>query len=94
MDATINDVEALKDFRNKMLDTVDDLMKQLRRTDNAIENVARTWKDTQFEQFRDNFNEDKEKIKPLSDDIEEFEDNVHNLEKILREYLESTNNIY
>lgn len=93
MDATINDVEALKDIRNKMLDTVEDLMKQLRRTDNAIENVARTWKDTQFEQFRDNFNEDKEKIKPLSDDIEEFEDNVHYLENILREYLESLNNI-
>lgn len=93
MDATINDVEALKDFRNKMIDTVEDLMKQLRRTDNAIENVARTWKDIQFEQFRDNFNEDKEKIKPLSDDIEAFEDNVYYLENILREYLESLNNI-
>lgn len=93
MDATINDVEALKDFRNKMLDTVEDLMKQLRRTDSAIENVARTWKDSQFEQFRDNFNKDKEKIKPLSDDIKEFEDNVYYLEKILRDYLNSTNNI-
>lgn len=93
MNATINDVEALKDFRNKMLDTVEELMKQLARTDSAIENVARTWKDTQFERFRDNFNEDKEKIKPLADDIEEFEDNVRYLEKILREYLESANNI-
>ncbi|MDE5561673.1 MAG: hypothetical protein K2J00_07755 [Bacteroidaceae bacterium] len=93
MDATINDVEALKVFRNKMLDAVENLMQQLRRTDAAIENVACTWKDSQFETFRDNFNEDKEKIKPLSDDIEEFEDNVHYIERILREYLESINNI-
>ena len=83
MYATIYDPEVLKDFCNKMLDTVEDLMKQLRRTDSAIENVARTWKDTQFEQFRDNFNEDKEKIKLLSDDIEELEDWCHNIRHYL-----------
>ncbi len=93
MNATINDVDALKKFRDDMLDTVDDLMKQYKKTEDAIENVARTWRDSQFRDFKVHFEEDKDKIKPLSEDIKEFEENVYDLEKILREYLGLANNM-
>lgn len=93
MNAIINDVEALKKFREGMLDTVDDLMKQYKKTENAIENVARTWRDSKFRDFKVHFEEDKDKIKPLSEKIKEFEENVYDLEKILRRYLELANNM-
>jgi hypothetical protein len=89
MDGIINDVESLHKFRNEMLDTVEDLQKQLKTTEGAIEDVAQTWKDSQFVKFKTGFEEDKELINPLCKKIEEFEGEVlHPLENILREYLE------
>lgn len=85
----INDVDSLKKFRNELLDTVDDLRAQLKKTESAIDNVAKTWKDSQFVKFHEVFEEDKEKINPLCKAIEEFEGDVlFPLEKILRKYLE------
>ena len=85
----INDVDSLQKFRNELLDTVDDLRTQLKKTEGAIEDVAKTWKDTQFVKFHEGFKEDKEKINPLCKAIEEFENDVLlPLEKILRRYLD------
>jgi phage-related tail protein len=89
MDGIINDVESLHKFRNKLLDTVDDLKTQLKTTEGAVEDVSKTWKDSQFVQFKDGFEQDKDTINPLCKKIEEFENDVlHPLENILREYLE------
>jgi hypothetical protein len=89
MDGIINDVHSLHKFRNKLLDTVDDLQKQLKITEGAVEDVAKTWKDSQFVKFKDGFEQDKEQLTPLCKKIEEFEGDVlHPLENILREYLE------
>ena len=89
MDGIINDVDSLKKFRDELLDTVDDLQKQLKKTESAIEDVAKTWKDSQFVKFHEGFKEDKEKINPLCKAIEEFESDVlYPLEQILRKYLD------
>ena len=89
MDGIINDVDSLRKFRNELLNTVEDLQKQLKRTEGAVEDVAKSWGDTQFVKFKDGFNEDKELINPLCKIIEEFEGDVlHPLENILREYLD------
>jgi len=89
MDGIINDVDSLKDFRKKLIDTVDDLQKQLKTTEGAIEDVAQTWGDSQFVKFHEGFNEDKDLINPLSKKIKDFESEVlYPLEKTLREYLD------
>ena len=88
MDGAINDVDSLKKFREEMIETADNLKEQLKRTEIAIEVVAKDWKDPQFTKFNDEFEQDKEKIKPLCKAIEEFESDVlYPLEVILRKYL-------
>ena len=87
MAGVINDIESLHKFRNELLDTVEDLREQLRRTENAIETVAEVWKDQQFLKYEQEFRKDKEKIEPLCKDIEAFEGDVlYPLEKILEKY--------
>jgi phage-related tail protein len=72
-----------------MLDTVEDLQKQLKTTEMAVEDVAKSWGDSQFVKFKDGFEQDKDTINPLCKKIEEFEGDVlHPLENILREYLD------
>jgi CRISPR/Cas system type I-B associated protein Csh2 (Cas7 group RAMP superfamily) len=87
MNGIINDVNSLRKFRNKLLDTVDDLKTQLKTTETAIEDVAHSWGDSQFKKFHEGFDEDKELINPLCKKIEEFEGEVLlPLENILIEY--------
>jgi len=87
MDGIINDVDSLKKFRDKLLDTVDDLKAQQKKTEGAIEDVAKTWKDSQFVKFHEGFEQDKEKIDPLCKAIGDFESEVlYPLEEILRKY--------
>lgn len=89
MAAIRNDVESLKKFRGELLDTSDNLKDQLSRTEAAIEEVAAVWGDSQFVKFKEGFDQDKDVIKPLCDDIEEFEGDVLlPLENILRKYLD------
>jgi uncharacterized protein YukE len=89
MDGIINDVDSLKKFQDQLIDTSDDLKKQLQKTENAVDDVAKTWKDSQFVKFHEGFKEDKEKITPLCKAIEEFEGDVlEPLRKILVKYLD------
>ena len=84
-----NDVDSLMKFRGQLLDTSDDLKDKLSRTEAAIEEVTAVWDDPQFIKFKEGFQEDKDVIKPLCDDSEEFEGEVLlPLERILRKYLE------
>lgn len=85
----VNDVESLKKFRGELLDTSDDLKEQLNRTESAIEEVAESWGDSQFVKFKEGFEQDKDVIKPLCDEIEDFEyDVLLPLENTLRKYLD------
>ena len=76
-------------YRRAILDTSDYLREKLCLTEAAIDEVAAVWDDPQFVKFKEGFQEDKDVIKPLCDDIEEFEGEVLlPLERILRKYLE------
>ena len=85
----INDPDAVKKLRNNLLDTVDGLKDQLKKTENAMETVAKEWKDSQFHKYNEEFTKDKEIIPPLCNDIEAFEDEVlRPFEEIQRSYLD------
>lgn len=87
MAGVINDYETLHKFRNELLDTVDKLREQLKKTEKAMGDVSAVWKDMQFLKYEKEFNKDKEMIEPLCKDIEEFESDVlYPLEKILEKY--------
>ena len=87
MAGVINDYETLHKFRNELLDTVDKLREQLKKTEKSMEDVSAVWKDLQFLKYEKEFNKDKEMIEPLCKDIEEFESDVlYPLEKILKKY--------
>lgn len=84
----INDPQVLQDYRNKIRQRIQDLGEQLKSTENAIQTVGETWQDQNFQQFRDNFNVDKEKIKPLRDILTEYDDVIlNNLQMKLEEYV-------
>jgi hypothetical protein len=89
MDGIINDVDSLRKFRNELLLAVEDMQEQLKTTEGAMDDVALSWKDSQFVKFKGGFDEDKKLISPLCAKIESFEGDVLlPLEKKLREYLD------
>ena len=88
MAGVINDYESIKKFRHEILDTVERLEEQLRKTEQAMTDVASTWKDLQFQKYHQEFNYDKEKIPPLCRRLEEFEDDVlRPLQQKIEKYL-------
>ena len=83
------DVESLHKFRNDLLNLSEDLQEQIKRTDAVIDDVAAEWDDPQFKKFNDDFQQDKEMIKPLCERIEDFEAIVlHPFEDKVRDYLD------
>ncbi|MBP5515965.1 MAG: hypothetical protein J6X86_03350 [Bacteroidales bacterium] len=89
MASMINSPETVQRLRDNLLETVDGLKEQLSRTESAMETVAKDWKDPQFQKYNEEFTEDKEKIPPLCNDIEDFEKEVlYPLQKIMEEYLD------
>lgn len=89
-ETVINSSEAIQDYRGKIEHATDELKLQLQKTENAIEKVSEGWKDDNFKQFQANFDEDKEKIKPLCDVLYNYESNLlYQLEMKLRNYEET-----
>jgi chromosome segregation ATPase len=85
----ITDLDSIKDLRRKLTEVLEDLRDQYDETEKAIETVSETWRDQQFQDFKSKFSEDKEKLKPLCEKIEEYDSEV--LEKVQRcieDYLE------
>lgn len=82
------DPDELYNFRCQLLDLSENLMEQLRRTDAAMETVAKEWQDEQFQKYREEFSEDRDLIQPLSDQINQFQEGpLQQFEIITREYL-------
>lgn len=73
MSNMITDPEAIQKFRNQLLELVDDLKSQAKRTDAAIDEVANTWKDEQFKKYQREFAQDREIFEPLCEHMEEYE---------------------
>lgn len=91
MATMISSSSAVRRLRNDLLDTVDGLKEQLKKTEAAMEEVAQDWKDSdpQFRKYNEEFTKDKELIPPLCNDIDAFEDEVlRHLYEILKRYEE------
>ena len=87
-----NDYVALCRFRQQLEETSKNLRDQLRKTEAAIETVAQGWKDVQFEQFKNGFEEDKEIIDPLCKEIDDFNNVLlQPLQGTIKRYLELEN---
>lgn len=80
----INNSSSIHDYRGQIAHAIDELKLNFRKTEQAIETVAESWKDDNFREFQDNFNEDKEKILPLCDVLDNYQSNLlYQLEKKL-----------
>lgn len=87
MPGMINDPEAVRQFRYELLELVDKLQEQLKRTDAAMDEVAASWKDEQFKKYHREFSKDRDTFPSLCKDIEEFESGpLAELQSILEEY--------
>lgn len=88
MAGVINDYESIRKFRNELLETVEGLNDQLRKTEQAMDDVAAVWKDMQFQKYHKEFSADKEQIPPLCARLEEYENDVlFPLEEKIKKYL-------
>lgn len=80
----INSSASIHDYRGQIAHAIDELKLNLKKTERAIETVGESWKDDNFREFEDNFNQDKEQIIPLCDVLDNYQSNLlYQLEKRL-----------
>lgn len=83
-----NDPEAIKRYRGQIQDAIERLKVQLQNTERAVQTVSESWKDNNFMEFQNHFNEDKNRIRPLCEILENYESNIlYQLEQKLRTYI-------
>lgn len=88
MSRMITDPEAIQKFRNQILELVEELQTQAKKTDQAIDDVATTWKDEEFKKYKREFTEDRNMFDPLCKNIEEFESGpLHELQRKAEIYI-------
>lgn len=79
-----NNSASIHKYRGQIAHAIDELKLNLKKTERAIETVGETWKDDNFKEFEDNFNQDKEQIVPLCDVLDNYQSNLlYQLEKKL-----------
>lgn len=92
MKGMIIDPDQLKRFCDELVDTVKSLEEQLRKTEQAMEDVHNEWKDYQFEKYKTEFDKDKDEIRPLCEILNEYESDVlYPLYKIAIKYHDLNN---
>ena len=85
----ITDLDAIKDLRRKLTEVLQDLREQYELTGRAMETIAETWKDEVFQKFKNQFEEDQEKLKPLCESIETYDAEVlDKLQRHIEDYLD------
>ena len=72
----INDPELIKQYRNDISNRIEELQQNLSKTNGAIQTVSQGWKDSQFQQFHDHFDQDKEMIGKLMGVLEKYRDDI------------------
>lgn len=83
----INDWESIHSYRSQIAERASQLKELIRKTEGSIQTVSESWKDNQFQQFQNNFNNDMAQIKPLCDVLSNYEGNLlYQLENKLRTY--------
>lgn len=84
--SVINNSAALHKYREQLSQAIQNLQDSLKKTEAAIEQVGETWKDDNFKEFQENFNQDKEMIIPLTASLEDYETNtLFHLEEKVRD---------
>ena len=85
----INDAESLLRFRNELYVLVEDLENNFRTVESQISELNETWKDEQFQKFSNDFDEDKQEIRPLGEKVKDFADDyLYRKEQKIREWNE------
>lgn len=80
----INNSSSIHEYRGEIAHAIDELNLNLKKTERAIETVGESWKDDNFREFQDNFNQDKEQIVPLCSVLDNYQSNLlYQLEKKL-----------
>jgi len=83
----INDWQELQRFQNELVTACENLNEQVKKTDAALTEVNKTWKDDQFKKYQESFNEDKERIGVLRQTIEELNEGpLAQLREIVERY--------
>ncbi len=83
----INDSNAVQELRNELLRAVGNLEEQLKVTEAALSTVAETFQDEQSKLFFESFDEDKQKLHPLMEDVAWFEsDPLRKIQEWIEEY--------
>lgn len=84
--SVINNSKELHEYRNQLSETIQKLDDSLKKTEAAVELVGETWKDDNFREFQENFNQDKEMIIPLKASLDDYEQNkLFHLEEKVRD---------
>jgi len=88
MSTSINNAESVKQFRGELTQLAERLDDTLKQTEQSMEELRESWKDTQFQHFSTKFEDDKAMIRPLRDKIVEFESvTLKRKEDKIRQYL-------
>jgi hypothetical protein len=90
-DIIISNPDDVARFRDELVALAENLQERLRNVEEQIDDLHQTWIDPQFEQFCSKFDEDKEVIRPLSENLKEFADgSLARYESALKDYLDVT----
>lgn len=84
----ILDLPTIKKLRAHFVNLSKNLESQLHKTESSIDEVSKTWRDENFLAFKRRFEDDKERLIPLSKKISDFErDYLAEIERRLIIYL-------
>lgn len=88
----INDPTALHAYREEINQRIEDLKRQLKSTEGAIETCNQEgWKDGNFKEFQNNFEQEKTEIQNLCNGLQNYYDNIlAQLEQKLRGYTDES----
>lgn len=88
------DLQTIDKLREEFRELSSNLRYRLDETNESIEQVAKTWQDNNFQNFYEKFKKDKERLEPLFQRVDVFEQEfLADVEMNLREYLALQNSI-
>lgn len=94
VEGLVLDLETIEKLREDFRELSNNLRYRLDETDDSIDQVAKTWQDNNFLNFYEKFKKDKERLEPLFQRVDVFEQEfLTDVEMNLREYLELMNTI-
>ncbi len=82
------DLQTIEKLREDFRELSSNLRYRLDETNDSIDQVAKTWQDDNFQKFYEMFKKDKERLEPLFQRVDVFEQEfLTDIEMNLREYL-------